>query len=77
MTTATTDNTPAERRVRLTLDDVRGRATISVEEAAAVLGLSRGQAYVEARSGGSFPVMRIGRRYLVPVPALIAWLGEH
>lgn len=77
MTNSATDNTPTNSRVRLTLDDVRGRATISVEEAAAVLGLSRGHAYAEARSGGSFPVMRIGRRYLVPVPALIAWLGEH
>ncbi|WP_431798336.1 helix-turn-helix domain-containing protein [Microbacterium kunmingense] len=62
---------------RLTLDDVRDRATISIEETAEVLGLSRGVAYASARIGDSFPVRRIGRRLLVPVPALIAWLAER
>lgn len=47
---------------RLTLDDVRDRATISIEETADVLGLSRGVAYASARTGDSFPVRRIGRR---------------
>ncbi|MFT4280565.1 helix-turn-helix domain-containing protein [Microbacterium sp.] len=60
----------------LTLDDIRSRATLDIEEAAALLGISRLSAYRQARSGESFPVKRIGRRLLVPVPALIAWLGE-
>lgn len=75
--TATTDSAPDLAPARLTLDDVRNRATITVEEAAIVLGLSRGAAYMQARSGESFPVKRIGKRWLVPVPALIAWLGER
>ncbi len=61
---------------RLSLDDVRDRATISIEETASVLGISRVVAYANARSGESFPVKRIGRRLLVPVPALIAWLAQ-
>lgn len=61
---------------RLTLDDVRDRATITVDEAAALLSISRASAYAAARAGDQFPVLRIGRRLLVPVPALLAWLGE-
>ncbi|MEU2205561.1 helix-turn-helix domain-containing protein [Microbacterium oleivorans] len=79
MTTTDTKHdaeTPALARGTLTLDDVRGRATISVDEAASVLGVSRSNAYASARRGDTFPVKRIGRRLLVPVPALIAWLGE-
>lgn len=60
----------------LTLDDIRDRATINVEEVALVLGISRLSAYTHARSGDAFPVKRIGRRWLVPVPALLAWLTE-
>nr|WP_325210696.1 helix-turn-helix domain-containing protein [Salinibacterium sp.] len=61
----------------LTLDDIRDRATISIDETAAVLGVSRASAYASARSGDAFPVKRIGRRYLVPVPALLTWLAEN
>ena len=39
--------------------------TISVEDAARVLGLSRGLAYEAARRG-ELPVIRLGRRLLVP-----------
>lgn len=60
----------------LTLDDVRGRATLTIDETAALLGISRPSAYKQAQRGGTFPVKRIGRRLIVPVPALIAWLGE-
>ena len=43
--------------------------TMTVEEAAAVLGISRGLAYQAARDG-SIPTIRIGRRLLVPRRAL-------
>lgn len=74
----TTIETP-ERAVgdALTLDHIRDRATISIDEAAAVLGVSRASAYASARLGDAFPVKRIGRRLLVPVPALLAWLAEN
>lgn len=62
---------------RLTLDDVRDRATLSIDETAAVLGVSRASAYASARSRDAFPVKRIGRRLLVPVPGLLAWLAEN
>ena len=44
-------------------------ATVSVEIAGAVLGLSRASAYGLARSG-DLPTIRMGRRLLVPKAAL-------
>jgi excisionase family DNA binding protein len=51
-----------------------GRLTITVEEAAAVLGLGRSAAYEAARRG-ELPSRRLGRRVIVPVPLLLEWLG--
>jgi excisionase family DNA binding protein len=45
------------------------RLTYSVEEAAAVLGISRAFAY-EAVQRGDIPHLRIGRRILIPRSAL-------
>lgn len=59
----------------MTLDDVRGRATITVPEAGVLLGIGRDAAYAAARSG-DLPTLRLGRRVVVPVPRLLAWLGE-
>jgi len=52
------------------------RATLSVEESAALLGLSRSAAY-EAVRNGSFPVavLTINGRYYVPRASLEALLG--
>jgi excisionase family DNA binding protein len=44
-------------------------ATVSVEIAGAVLGLSRASAYGLAKSG-EIPTIRMGRRLLVPKAAL-------
>jgi len=41
------------------------RLTLSVAEAAAMLGLSRNAAYSAAKNG-QIPVLRIGKRLLVP-----------
>jgi len=49
-------------------------ATLTVEQVAEVLGISRGLAYESVRSG-ELPVLHLGRRVLVPVPALLALLG--
>lgn len=59
---------------QLTLDDIRHRATISVEDVASLLGVSRGLAY-EAVRAGSIPSLRLGARVLVPVGHLLTVLG--
>jgi excisionase family DNA binding protein len=52
-------------------DDVTmtGRLTLTVEEAARALGISRGSAY-EAVKAGDIPSITIGKRKLVPRAAL-------
>ncbi len=56
------------------LDAFEGRLTVTVEEAAGVLGLGRSAAYEAARRG-DIPTRRLGRRIVVPVPLLLQWLG--
>jgi excisionase family DNA binding protein len=48
--------------------------TISVEDAARLLGISRGLAYEAARRG-ELPVIRLGRRLLVPRSQLLELVG--
>lgn len=55
---------------------VGDRLTVSVEEAASLLGLGRSAAYEAARRG-DLPTRRLGRRVVVPVPLLLEWLGVH
>lgn len=43
--------------------------TVTVENAARMLGISRGAAYTHARDG-SLPTIRLGKRLLVPKAAL-------
>jgi len=50
------------------------RLTLTVPEAAVLLGISRGSAYEAARIG-TLPVRRIGRRLVVPREALTTWLA--
>jgi excisionase family DNA binding protein len=60
------------------LDDLlgTGKVTCSVPEAGRLLGLSRHAAYAAARSN-ALPVIRVGRRVLVKLPALKAMLQDH
>jgi excisionase family DNA binding protein len=58
------------------LDQLAGKATITIEQTAQILGLGRTAAYDAARRG-ELPTRRLGRRLLVPVPALLAWLGTN
>ena len=53
---------------------LRERATCSIEEAAAVLGIGRSTAYAAARDG-SLPTLRLSHRLLVPTASLLAMLG--
>lgn len=60
----------------LSVDDLRRRPTIDVETAAGLLGVSRGLAYSEARSGSlaGVPVLRVGHRLRVVTAPLLAVL---
>ena len=49
--------------------------TVSVAEAARMLGIGRNLAY-EAVRRGEIPVIRVGKRLLVPLPALERMLGN-
>lgn len=49
-------------------------ATLTIEQAGRLLGLSRSAAY-RAAARGDIPVIRIGRRLLVPTAKLLAMLG--
>jgi excisionase family DNA binding protein len=51
------------------------RQTLTVQEAARVLGISRSSAYEAARRG-ELPTVRIGRRYVVPRVALERMLSQ-
>jgi len=54
-------------------DSLRGRLTITVPEAGALLGLGRDSAYA-AVERGELPSLRLGRRIVVPVGALLRLL---
>jgi len=62
------------RSLPVGLDDIETRLTLTVEEVASLLGLGRTAAYEAARRG-EIPSRRLGRRVIVPVPALLDWLG--
>ena len=51
------------------------RQTLTIEETAQVLGISRTSAYAAARRG-ELPTVRIGRRYVVPRAALERLLSQ-
>jgi excisionase family DNA binding protein len=56
------------------LEALEGRLTVTVEEAASLLGMGRSAAYEAARRG-QIPTRRLGRRIVIPVPLLLNWLG--
>ena len=55
--------------------DKSERLTVTVEEAADLLGIGRSSAYMAVKDG-SIPSIRIGGRILVPRAALERMLGE-
>lgn len=52
-----------------------GRLTLTVEEFAAAVGISRNLAYDGVRSG-AVPHIRVGRRILIPRIAVERWLSR-
>src|SRR5262249_54132377 len=57
------------RRIRAMTSSSGARLTMRVEEAARLLGISRGLAY-ELVNRGELPALRLGRRLVVPTEAL-------
>lgn len=55
-------------------DEARDRATLTVEEAAEILGIGRSAAYAAVRRD-EIPSLRLGRRVLVPTAPLLRLLG--
>jgi len=53
----------------------KGRRTLSVSEAARVLGISRAHAY-DCVHSGELPSIRLGRRIVIPRTAVERLLGE-
>ena len=51
------------------------RKTMTVPEAAKILGISRNAAY-EAANAGQIPIIRLGGRMVVPIPAFERMLEE-
>ena len=60
----------------VTIDSVRGLATIDITTAGQLLGISRNSAYLAAKAG-QIPTIKLGSRVLVPVPELLRMLGER
>ncbi|MFI5041707.1 MAG: helix-turn-helix domain-containing protein [Acidimicrobiales bacterium] len=57
------------------MHDERTRLTLTVEEAAAVVGISRTLAY-ELVARGELPHLRLGRRIVIPRSALEALVSQ-
>jgi len=60
----------------IALDDLDHRITLTIKETASLLGLGRTATYEAARRG-QIPSRRLGRRVVVPVPALLEWLSSE
>ncbi|GEP48804.1 helix-turn-helix domain-containing protein [Microbacterium saccharophilum] len=75
---ALNDNTqPASTKndERMTLDRALSRTHLTIDETCHVLNISRPLAYRHAKAGDTFPVIKIGNVYRVPVIPLLRWMG--
>lgn len=70
------DLSPVEldRRARQSRESKQRRETFSVPEAGEILGISRSSAF-QAAAKGELPVIRVGKRLLVPRAGLERMLG--
>ncbi|MGA7272301.1 MAG: helix-turn-helix domain-containing protein [Acidimicrobiia bacterium] len=78
MTTATHPSLPFNDDERSDTRREQSSATVTIPEAARLLGIGRNLAYEIARSEGELagvPVLRVGRRLLIPQARLLAVLG--
>jgi len=61
----------------VTLAELEGRATVTLEEALPFYGCGRTSAYALAREGRLPGCRRLGGGWVVVVPALLTWLGAR
>jgi excisionase family DNA binding protein len=71
----TPDAMPPDRRSAASGSKSTERLTLSIDEVAIVLGISRSSAYECARRG-EIPTIRFGRRIVVPRAAVLRLMGE-
>lgn len=57
------------------MNEVNEPKILSVVEAAALLGIGRSTAYDLIKTDNSFPVVKLGRRLLVPAARLDVWIA--
>jgi excisionase family DNA binding protein len=74
--TVQTDQIPTVRRGPVSVDYLRTHPTVSVEQAAGLLGISRAYGYDMVRRGELPTITLGGRRYRVKSSALLRMLGE-
>lgn len=72
----TTAHTPINPSADGAASKIGDRLVLTIAEAADVLGISRAFAY-ELAARGEIPILRLGRRRLVPRKALLAMVGEE
>lgn len=60
----------------ITREELEARLTITVPEAGQLLNIGRDAAYAAAERG-ELPVLRLGRRLVVPVPRFMELLGAQ
>ena len=70
----TTKLEPVAASEAIDLDELRSRATCSVDEAARLLHVGRSTAYAAVRCG-DIPSLRCSGRVLIPTAKLLAMLG--
>lgn len=58
----------------MNIDELKGKPTLTVTEAAEVLGVSRDSAYAAVRTG-DIPSLRLGSRIVIPTAKLLDMLG--
>lgn len=67
------DRTVAVVRPQITIDELRIRPSVTVEEAASALGIGRSSAYAAVRSG-ELAHVRLGKRVIIPASAVLRLL---
>lgn len=58
----------------MTLDDARGRVTLTVDETSSLLGLGINETYAAVHRN-EIPHLKVGRRLLVKAPELLRMFG--
>ena len=69
-----TNSAAIDRPVPVMVSDIQGLATVSVDVAAAFLGVAPNTLYAAARAG-EIKSLRLGRRVVIPVLPLLAMVG--